>query len=241
MRSEEMGVSTLRTKTLLHSIPSYTNTAQEHCLAGRKMMYAMGMKKSILIIVGHPDAESYCSHLARHYALGARRAGAEVTVVQLSECTFDPILHRGYKEIQTLEEDLVALQKKITETDKLVFVYPTWWGGPPALLKGFIERVFLPGFGFRFHKNSFRWDRLLKGRSARIITTMDAPKMVYAYIFGAPGDKMMKRVLLIFCGFRPVQVTHVDKVSSRGDTWRKAKISEMEKLGALDARHTPFL
>ncbi len=194
----------------------------------------VGMKKNILVLLGHPDSKSYCNTLAEAYTEGVRQTGAEVRFVRLGDLPFDPILHKGYREIQPLEKELQLLQTYIREADHLVFVYPTWWGAPPALLKGFIDRVFLPGFGFKFREHSLLWDKLLKGRSARIITTMDEPWLYYCLGFGAPGDKMMKRVILTFCGIKPVWITHIDRVRFHTDAWRKKKLGKMKKLAVKD-------
>lgn len=193
------------------------------------------MKKSILIILGHPYKESFCNALAEHYKKGAEHAGAQASLLRLGELSFDPILHKGYSEVQELEDDLVTAQRLISEADHLVFVYPVWWGGPPALLKGFIDRVILPDFGFRFEEGSMIPKKLLGKKSARIIETMDAPGWFFKLFFGAPGDKMMKRTILSFCGVSPVKITYVDKLRFRSDEWRKKKLVDVEILGKKDA------
>jgi|SRR3989304_5289898 len=91
---------------------------------------------------------SFCGVLAEAYIEGAKAAGADIKQLYLGELKFDPILWHGYKEIQELEEDLKMAQEFILWAEHLVFVYPTWWGTIPALLKGFIDRTFLPGFAF---------------------------------------------------------------------------------------------
>jgi putative NADPH-quinone reductase len=192
------------------------------------------MKKNVLIMLGHPYRKSFCNSLAEHYKEGVERAGGSATFIRLNELSFDPILHKGYSEVQKLEDDLVNTQRLITEADHLVFVYPVWWGGPPALLKGFIDRVILPGFGFRFEEGKLAPKKLLKKKSARIIETMDAPGWFYKLFFGAPGDKMMKRTVLNFCGVRPVRFTYVDRLRTRSEVWRRQKLEKITKLGERD-------
>src|SRR5256885_16433644 len=72
-----------------------------------------------------------------------------------------------YRQDQPLEPDLQRAQADILWASHLAWAYPTWWGGLPALLKGFIDRIFLPGFAFKYRKGSVLWDRLLAGRTAR--------------------------------------------------------------------------
>src|SRR5690606_22204917 len=108
----------------------------------------------IVVIAGHPDAESYCGALARAYAAGAEAGGASVRLIDLSAVTFEPILKFGYRQRTELEPALVEAQQLIKQARQLVFVYPTWWGAMPAILKGFLDRILLPGFAFRYRPNS---------------------------------------------------------------------------------------
>ena len=119
------------------------------------------MNKRILVILGHPAQDSLCGALAQAYVKGAEAAGHEVRSLALGSLRFDPILREGYNCIQPLEPDLLAAQEAITWAQHLVFVYPIWWGSIPALLKGFFDRVLLPGFAFRFRKDSLMADGLL--------------------------------------------------------------------------------
>jgi len=132
--------------------------------------------KKVLIINGHPDKESLCYSMAAIYQKGALSSGAESKLVNLIDLHFNPNLESGYRKQTELEPDLLAIQQDILDAQHVVFVYPNWWGTFPALLKGFIDRVFLPGFGFKYRENSPFWDKLLKGKSARLIVTMDTPK-----------------------------------------------------------------
>lgn len=172
--------------------------------------------RHILVILGHPAANSLCGVMADAYAESAKKAGHEVRVIRLGELAFDPILHEGYGRIQALEPCLQAAQIDITWAQHLVFVYPTWWGGLPALLKGFIDRVFLPGFAFKYRENSPWWDRLLTGRSGHLIVTMDSPPWYYRWVNYMPGHNQMKKTILEFCGIKPVHITSFGPV--RGST-----------------------
>ena len=144
------------------------------------------MSRSILILLGHPDRDSLCGALAHSYATAAGVAGHRVRLIALGELDFDPVLHHGYHQVQPLEPGLEDAAEAIRACDHLVLVYPTWWGGMPALLKGFFDRVLLPGFAFRYRRDSPWWDRLLAGRSARVITPLDTPPWYYRWIYRDP-------------------------------------------------------
>ena len=112
-----------------------------------------GDGKRILMILGTPKNVSLCTALGEAYAQGARDKGHVVRQLKLGEMSFDPILRGGYEQSQILEPDLLEAQRQIHWAEHLVFVYPVWWGGIPALLKGFFDRVFLPGVSFRLHED----------------------------------------------------------------------------------------
>jgi putative NADPH-quinone reductase/1,4-dihydroxy-2-naphthoate octaprenyltransferase len=152
-----------------------------------------------LLILAHPRRDSLCGALFDACAEGARQAGAECRELILSEMQFDPNVHAIAPEQQPLEPDLVQAQRDIDWAEHLVFVYPTWWGTFPALLKGFLDRVLTPGFAFR-HVTHERWDRLLAGRTADLLTTMDTPALVYRLIYRAPGQQALVRATLGYCG-----------------------------------------
>jgi len=125
--------------------------------------------KKILVILGNPDSETFSGRLATQYVESAKEAGHEVEQINIHDLVFDPILHKGYKEIQELEPDLLMVQEKINWADHIVFVYPNWWCTMPALLKGLFDRMWLPGFAFNFDKKSKKLIQRLKGKTARVI------------------------------------------------------------------------
>jgi putative NADPH-quinone reductase len=125
--------------------------------------------KNIVIICGHPDKESFTGSIADYYQMAAEEAGHVVQRVNIGELNFDPILHKGYKEIQPLEPDLKALQEKFLWANHIVIVYPNWWCTMPAILKGLFDRFWLPGFAFNFNKQTKQIEKHLKGRTGRVI------------------------------------------------------------------------
>jgi len=179
----------------------------------------------ILVIHGHPSEEGVTARLAQAYLDGATRAGHEVEALWLGRLSFDPILRQGYRASQALEPDLQKAQERLLWAEHLVFVFPVWWSGWPALLKGFVDRVFLPGFAFRYREGGTLWDRLLKGRSARLIVTSDAPVLWDRLVNRHAAVHQLRQGTLRFCGVRPVSVT-------RFGSLRKADPKRLEAMEA---------
>jgi len=186
----------------------------------------------ILAFLGHEQHDSFCGKLHDAYVASAKQAGHEVREIRLGDLSFDPILHRGYEVIQPLEPDLIKAQEDIRWCEHLVLTAPTWWALYPALLKGFFDRAFLPGFAFHYHKTDPMWDKLLAGRSARFITTMDAPVWYCRWFNGDPGAKAVVRGVLKFSGFNPVKVTRIGRVRKMTDAEKDQWIQTAASLGA---------
>lgn len=189
------------------------------------------MRKRVLVILGHPSEASLCGAIANAYLKGAQAAEHEVRFLSLGKLKFDPILRDGYNTIQALEPDLVAAQESIAWAEHLVFVYPIWWGSIPAILKGFFDRIFLPGFAFKFRKDALMVDGLLKHRTTHLIATMDTPPWYYRLVYRMPGHNQMKRTILEFCGIKPVKISSFGPVKNSQASTREKWLTSAYKFG----------
>ncbi|MES2763761.1 MAG: NAD(P)H-dependent oxidoreductase [Bacteroidota bacterium] len=189
------------------------------------------MSRKIVVINGHPNKESFNFGITEAYLAGAKKSGAEIKTVYISELNFNPNLQFGYQKRIDLEQDLLTAWDKILWADHLVWIHPVWWGGLPAITKGFIDRLFLPGLAFQYRENSIWWDKLLKGRTAHIITTLDQPGWYYRLMFGRPSVNQLKRSTLQFCGITPVKVTYVGIIKNSTSAQRQKWLNSIETLG----------
>ncbi|MEI7594155.1 MAG: NAD(P)H-dependent oxidoreductase [Bacteroidota bacterium] len=187
--------------------------------------------KKILIINGHPNKESFNFSICERYKKGALSVGAEVKEIIVGNLKFNPSLQQGYQKRTELEPDLLDAWEKIKWADHLVWVHPVWWSGLPAITKGFIDRLFLPGFTFQYREDSVWWDKLLKGKSARIITTLDQPNWFYRIFYSRPSVNQLKKGVLKFCGVNPVKVTYVGPIKKSTTSYREKALQKIEKLG----------
>lgn len=187
--------------------------------------------KKILVIQGHPVKDTFIDCLKDTYIASAREAGAEVKEIMLRELQFEINFREGYRGNQPLEADLQSAQDLISWADHLVFFYPNWWGTYPAQLKGFIDRTFLPGFAFKYTGNGREHVKLLTGKSARIVVTMDDPVWYYYLSLKAPGHQSMRKAILNFCGIKPVYVNSLGSMRKSSEKQRLRWLSCMKGYG----------
>ncbi|WP_394664943.1 NAD(P)H-dependent oxidoreductase [uncultured Chryseobacterium sp.] len=186
--------------------------------------------KKILIINGHPNKDSFNFGIAKAYQDGALQSGAEVKEIVIADLNFNPNLQFGYQKRMELEPDLVKAWEKIQWADHLVWIHPVWWGGLPAITKGFIDRLFLPGFAFKYGENSVWWDKLLKGKTAHIITTLDQSGLYYRFFFGRPSVNQLRKSVLKFCGVKPVKVTYIGIIKTSDIKQRQIWLEQIRLL-----------
>ncbi|TCD53903.1 flavodoxin family protein [Alloscardovia theropitheci] len=152
----------------------------------------------ITVIYTYPNDSGY-----NHAVLEAVQRGFannthnhDVTLLDLYKENFDPVLrfdenHRRRDLAQ--DPETARYRQLITDSDLLVFIFPIWWAGMPALLKGFIDRIFVSGFAYKY--KGLLPQGLLKGKKAWLITTHDTPKL-FVNLFQQDYEKVLQRQVL---------------------------------------------
>ena len=186
---------------------------------------------NILIINGHPDKDSFNYVLSNAYYEEAINAGANVRVINITDLNFTPFFKGFDKELE-IEDDINKSQQDIKWAKHIVFFYPIWWASMPALLKSFIERTFVPGFGENEFKGQefIHWANFLKGKTARIVSTMDSPPLFYTLKVKDPGFHTIKDILN-FCGIKSIKKTYLGPVKMSKEEQRQRWIRRIRKLG----------
>lgn len=178
------------------------------------------MKKRVYILLGHTDPDTLSGAFADTYEASAQAAGHEVRRQNIGQMRFDPVLHQGYKVIQELEPDLEEFRENVRWAEHIVLIYPTWWISMPALLKGLFDRAWLPHFAFNFAHHGLTWTKLLKGKTARVITSANSSPWMLRFIYGSP-TMVPELALFRFAGIRARST--VFGPSERASDARKAR------------------
>lgn len=186
--------------------------------------------KKIVVLCGNTDSNSFTGGLLDRYQAAAEDAGHMVKRYNIGEMDFDPILHKGYKEIQHLEPILSELQDAITECDHLVIGYPNWWCTMPAKLKGLFDRFWLPGFAFNFNKQTKKVDGHLKGKTARVYVLSGSHSPFKTWWRFGDYTNEIQYGILEFAGIK-TQVSTYGPCEKVGDACRNKWMKEVESHG----------
>ncbi len=190
------------------------------------------MSRRIIIIDAHPDPERshFCHALAEAYRQGAEEGGHTVRVIRLGDQ--DVPLLRSQREWENGVAPAVTResQEAIGWAEHLVIIYPLWLGGMPAILKGFLEQVFRPGFAFKYSPKGLGI-KLLKGKSARVVVTMGMPAFIYRWYFGAHSLKSLKRNILSFVGIGPIRTNIIGSIATTSDAKHRRWLETLRAYG----------
>ena len=188
--------------------------------------------KKILVINGHPDEKSLNNTIAQFYMKSAMEAGAEVKYIAIAKLDFNPNLQFGYRQRMELEKDLLKALEDIQWSEHQVWIHPLWWLGMPAIMKGFLDRLFLPGLTFKSSNGTI--EGLLKGKTGRIITTAgDLSMDVYEEVYRSSGLVQLKKGILEYCGVSSIKSDFIGPVYELSE----AEIKEWLETVGISAKN----
>lgn len=188
----------------------------------------------VLIVYCHPNPESYTAAVRDVVRRNAEAAGAEVRVLDLYANGFDPVLSQGELEAyETVPGNTQPVQDHVDAIrwcDTLVFVYPTWWYAHPAMLKGWLDRVLLPGVAFDMPDGGDIRPTLTHIARLGVFTTCGASRWLTFFI-GFPGKRVILRGIRILCAkrCRTAFVAHYLMDASTPDT-RSRHLDKVRKV-----------
>ena len=157
-----------------------------------------------LIIYAHPNTSGHCPVIVEEVKKQLKLRKEEFEVLDLYKMNYDPILHEnehytsGNREVT---KETKEIQDKISNTTTLIFIYPVWWNSMPAMMKGFLDKVFVPRFAFSYEGHLIP-RKLLKGKRAAVFITTGSPPILFHTYFGSRAAKIIKRDTLGFFGIK---------------------------------------
>ena len=166
----------------------------------------------VVVILCHPNPDGFGAASSRAAVGALTAAGHRVTLIDLYAEGFDPVmsrdeLHRYRLRTPDTSGSLAHHVEAVSSADALVFVYPTWWSGLPAVLKGWLERVMVPGVAFGFDARNKVVPALTGVKRIVVISTYGSPRR-YVALVNDNGRRILTRALRMSCGWR-TRVTSV--------------------------------
>lgn len=163
----------------------------------------------MLIIYTHPNHRSLSYSFLQKVLKGSSENPviSEVQILDLYEEGFNPILEfNESKRRRDMHSDsnFEKYRKQLIWADKIVFIYPIWWGRPPAMLMGYIDQLFASNFAYK-EKGGLIPEGLLKGKSVVCISTMKGPTNYPLFLLNNSHKILMKRALFNFVGIKKVK------------------------------------
>ena len=164
---------------------------------------------AILVVHGHPQPGSFNHALADTVVSALAEHGHEVVLHDLYAEGFDPLLPAA--ELATdgvVEPEILRYCEELAEADGIVIVHPDWWGQPPAILKGLIDRVVRPEVAYRFLEGDSGEGvpvGLLKAKTAVVLNSSNTSEERELAVFGDPLEALWKRCVFGLCGVRDVR------------------------------------
>jgi NAD(P)H dehydrogenase (quinone) len=172
-----------------------------------------------LVIYTHPNHKSLSYAFLEEVLRGSKENAkiSEVKVLDLYEAGFDPLLvfnENKRRRDMYREPELAEYREQLLWADQIVLVYPIWWGRPPAMLMGYIDRMFASGFAYR-DKGGLLPEGMLKGKSVVCVSSMKGPTHYPLLWLGNSHKILMRKGLFNFVGIRKVKFFEFGNMESK--------------------------
>ena len=183
----------------------------------------------VLVVLGHQSPGSFCHAIAQTASEELKAAGHEVLFHDLYQEQFDPILPACEVPKQA-ELDPVVRQHcdELMAVGGYVIVHPNWWAMPPAVLKGWIDRVIRQGVAYEFGPNGP--NGFLKGRTAQVFTTSNTPRDVELAVYGDPLENLWKTCIFDLCGLKDFERRNFESIILSTPEQRQQWLGEVRQI-----------
>ncbi|MBX9454748.1 MAG: NAD(P)H-dependent oxidoreductase [Rhizobium sp.] len=161
----------------------------------------------VLVVLAHPLQESFAASISRTVVSALETKGHKIDLLDLYAENFDPRLTSSERaSYMTGSYDLTEIApyaERLKAAEALILVFPQWWFNMPAILKGFIDRTFVPGTAFDYDDAGIKLvPKLDRLRHFWVFSTTGSPWWVVTFYMGDPVRRILKRGIAAFCGKR---------------------------------------
>ncbi|MCS6955526.1 MAG: NAD(P)H-dependent oxidoreductase [Candidatus Calescibacterium sp.] len=179
--------------------------------------------KRVLVVFAHPKRDSFNFFILKEIEKILYEKNVDYFVRDLYELNFDPVFRFEIDSIDVLEE-----QDHIRKSDLIIFIYPIWWGSMPAILKGYIDRVFSYGFAYSINENQESVP-LLNGKKSVIISTFGGEEKIYKQLSLEQAiKKINQHVIFEFCGIDVCDQFFIYNVKDKNKEELQKKMDELK-------------
>jgi len=197
----------------------------------------------ILVVVAHPNKDSFNHAIARAATRASKEKGHTVIFHDLYGENFDPLLpFEEIPETGPVHPEVDRHCKDLSTADGIIVVHPNWWGQPPAVLKGWIDRVIRPGVAYNFEEDDQGEGvpvGLLKAQAALVFNTSNTPEVREKAVFGDPLENIWKMCIFDLCGVKTVYRKMFGVIVTSTPDQRKEWLKEVE--AAVNTYFSPAL
>jgi putative NADPH-quinone reductase len=189
---------------------------------------------NILIILAHPDQNSFNHAIADTCRKRLSDNGYEIIYHDLYFEKFDPLLHK--EEIHRdgrVNEKIISYADELINSDGIIIIHPNWWGQPPAILKGWIDRVFRPGLAYEFEEGDLGEGipvGLLRAEKALVFNTSNTSEKRENTVFKDPLELLWNNCIFDLCGVKTFDRRMFRIIVTSDEDQRQAWLEEVSDL-----------
>ena len=184
---------------------------------------------NIYVLIGHQNEGSFCHAIAAAAIKELKAAGHQVVYHDLYAERFDPILpHAEIPKAAAVDPIVERHCREVAAADGYIVVHPNWWAMPPAILKGWLDRVLRQGVAYQFGPGGV--EPLLGGRRAVVFSTSNTPRDDELRLFGDPLENLWRTCIFGFCGVEDFERRNFEPIIMSTPEQRRAWLAEVRQI-----------
>lgn len=187
----------------------------------------------VLVVYAHPYEKSYNKALLESTLKGLKKGNHEVDLVDLYEDEFQPVLSKSdlyhASKGEAVDSQIISYQKRFEKAEHVIFIFPIWYESMPAIMKGFLDRVFSNGWAYKSVPGKSMPEGQLKHLKATVVSTMGAPGFIYKLFLNNALEGVLIKGALKFSGIKNVRWHKISNIQKLSDASRKKWLTNIEE------------